>query len=120
VNEVFAARPLAATCLFDLAHTDPSFVDAMRCTHPHLDEQGHRRRSDAWTGAAAACAGLGRRDITPGRRADVAVRGVADLRAVRRLLRAELAGCCDAEQVASLELAVSELVTNAWIHGRPP
>ena len=100
VNAVLADAALRATCLYDARAVSPERVDEVEAAHDVRRAQARR---------ADAPPLLPRPPGTP----LLALSAVADPRTARHAVRGAVAG----ELAQTLELAVSELVTNAVLHG---
>lgn len=121
VNTAWAGLPVWALCSYDVRHTPPRVVDDVRRTHPYRAVPGGRYRDPAYqepgefvSGVAAwrdpleeGAPVLDLADPRPGPARDA----VAGLR--------QAAGI-SADELQGLLVSVSEAVTNAWVHGRPP
>lgn len=122
INELFADVPLWAICAFDRRRTPETVLDEVRRTHPRLVDQDLRHGAGAGYEPPAAFAARRRsRYVDPlEQRAPRAELLDPTPARARRAVRALASGSGLAGRVEELELAVSEVVTNALIHGRPP
>jgi anti-sigma regulatory factor (Ser/Thr protein kinase) len=109
VNEVFADVPVAATCLFDTSSISPDTIACAHATHTeHLGQVDVPGRCDIERL-------LPRPVVLPQRHADLTLEGVMRSGAARHALEPfdDLAP----DVLDRARLVVSELVTNAVIHG---
>jgi anti-sigma regulatory factor (Ser/Thr protein kinase) len=116
INVAFADRPAAIMCPYDasqLAHVLP-FAER---THPVVVSAGQRGRSRSYTEPAQVVALVNRPLPEPARIDERLVFDLQGLAGVRRLVaeHALLAGLVP-ERVDDLQLAVTEICTNAVVH----
>ncbi|GAA1655225.1 sensor histidine kinase [Catellatospora bangladeshensis] len=121
VNTAWAGLPVWALCPYDVRHTPPRVVDDVRRTHPYRAVPGGHYRDPAYQEPGEFVPGVGAwRDPLE---QDAPVLDLADPQpgpardAVAALRQA--AGV-SVDDLQALLVAVSEAVTNAWLHGRPP
>ncbi|BCJ74764.1 anti-sigma regulatory factor [Catellatospora sp. IY07-71] len=121
VNTAWAGLPVWALCPYDVRHTPPRVVDDVRRTHPYRAVPGGHYRDtayqepgeftpgvEAWRDPleeAAPVVDLADPQPGPARDAVAALRQAAGI---------------SVDELQALLVAVSEAVTNAWLHGRPP
>lgn len=114
VNDVFAHLPLTATCLLDLRQLSPSNIERAMATHPVVKgdlppDCAVHHECDLETLVPAPLA-------VPTRPVDLSVDDLTDPRSARRALRQVLDD--GHEHLADrAQVIVSELVTNAILHG---
>lgn len=113
-NDVFADLPLTATCLFDLNQLSPSNIERAMATHPVVE--GDVPRHGAVPHDCDLESLVPSPLAVPTRPVDLSVDDLTDPASARRALRQVLDGghqhLADRAQVI-----VSELVTNAILHG---
>jgi anti-sigma regulatory factor (Ser/Thr protein kinase) len=113
VLHLFADRPLRAVCLYDAETTPVGLRDGVHRTHQSLDgEWADGVGGDDDLAAASAA------DATPSDEPDLVL-----IDPTPRMVRAALAGVVadlPADRLSDIQLAASELVTNAVVHGTPP
>jgi hypothetical protein len=115
-NDIFAFLPLHALCLYP--HDVPVDVrDTIGRTHTHVDSHDGMRESPVYAGAAAGCAHLTVPHLAPDRQPDFALRGVADPRRARIGVSDAMSPTVRTAVADTMALVVSELVTNAVLHG---
>ena len=116
INLAFADRSVSILCSYDtsqLAHVLP-FAER---THPVLVSSGHRRPSPAYTEPAQVVAMVNRPLPEPARIDERLVFDLQGLAGVRRLVAEHaLAAGLVPERVDDLQLAVTEICTNAVVH----
>lgn len=138
VNHVYAPLDVRALCLFDARSTPAEVLADVRCTHPHLAAGsgvgtvtagggsagggGVRVPNPAYVEPAAFLDERARLGADPLEAGAPHVTRRNPTPAVARRVVAGLAGttALDEDTVDRLVLAVSELVTNATMHGVPP
>jgi anti-sigma regulatory factor (Ser/Thr protein kinase) len=115
-NDIFASVPLHAICLY--RHDVPVDVhDAIGRTHPHVDSCNGWELSATYAGAAAGCAQLTVPRLAPERSPDFTLRGVGDPRTARVGVSDAMSPTVRTAVADTMALVVSELVTNAILHG---
>jgi anti-sigma regulatory factor (Ser/Thr protein kinase) len=116
VNEVFAEVPMRATCLVDVQRVPPSAIGCLHATH--RDVVGDPVALGALPGLPEchATSLLPRSVPVPERPADLVLPAVERPATARRAVRAFIGGG-HAALSSRAELVVSELVTNAVLHG---
>lgn len=122
VNDLLAAQPLDALCVYDQRQLSPDVVASAGQTHPHLLVDGVRVASAGYLPPAQYLPALPlpREPMEDGPPL-FAVDGARSLGTLRHQLAAVLATCVpDHDQGADLHLAVSEMAANAFRHGTPP
>jgi anti-sigma regulatory factor (Ser/Thr protein kinase) len=118
VNRALERHPVRLVCPYDARSLPSAVVEDARRTHPHLRERHARRPSgayvppEAWMRRRAAHAG------TPAGPPDVDHRVGPSVRDGRQIFAATAtAWGLPAERVRRLSVGVSEVLTNAVIHG---
>ena len=120
-NYIYERFGTVALCPYDAERLpDAVLEDAVR-THPLLLRGAHDRRNERFVDPRAF---LRERVLAPAALADAdgwPIEKIGDIAAVRAhaLARASAAGLAG-RALEDLELAVSEVATNAFLHGRPP
>jgi anti-sigma regulatory factor (Ser/Thr protein kinase) len=120
-NIVYRPYPVEILCPYDASSLGPELVEACRRTHSTLlDDQGVRA-STSFVDPPRFISGTTSVPKAPASAPSVACETAADLPAARRFAEAQvrLAGLSD-EAADDVVLAVSELLSNALTHGRPP
>jgi anti-sigma regulatory factor (Ser/Thr protein kinase) len=121
-NTVLAGNRVWGTCAYDTRHLTPGMLSDLRTAHPFV-------RSPAGRGHSADFANLDARtrdyfDVPahPVERTEPTVVLVDPTAPAARRVARDLAGTCGLSPPAqeSVILATNEVVTNAWVHGRPP
>ena len=116
LNRAFGRGPgWHLLCPYDLDALDPDTVALARCTHPHVDEDGVRSRSDRYDPRLATLQLMLSPPAADARAFAFTVDELADVRAV-------VAGAAGTfglsrERTQDLVLAASELATNSITHG---
>lgn len=114
VLEIFADQPLRAVCLYDAMSTPHDVRAGVERTHQSLsgvwDENAH---GDAGSTASMVT------QVFPSRPPDLVLHEPTP-RDARASFRARFGAVLSAAAVNDLELACSELTTNAAVHGAPP
>jgi anti-sigma regulatory factor (Ser/Thr protein kinase) len=118
VNEVFEALPVEFTCLYDGARLPVGALSNVCRTHALLDRGGGSVVSEAYTGARAACEHLGVVSIAPLRAPDHVLGPLGSSKHARAAVAEAIGATRWSRLDGSLELIVSELVTNAVLHAR--
>ena len=120
INTVWEDFPVWGRCLYDTTTTPAAVVDVVERTHPRIiSPSGQRRASDRYENTEVfECLSYARdplEDSTP--HAELVNRSAADARhAIAEIGRARF----PATELQDLLIGVSEAVTNAHRHGRPP
>lgn len=122
VNHAFNDFPLWGMCPYDTRHTPDAVLEDVRRTHPHvaLPDGGHRANPEftdplVFLGDRGAPRAHRLQHGPPALRLSGAL--PADARAAVAALAARV---LPQRALADLTLAVSEIVANAHVHGRPP
>lgn len=117
VDDVLGALPFVGVCAYDTRTLTPASIELAERTHRHLrvedrqarspgyHEHAYRHCSVAWLPTGRPSAELAAADLAAARAA------VADLGA---------AAGFDGQRCYDMQLVVSELATNALVHGAPP
>jgi len=116
INLALADRPVSIICPYDQSLSPAALAFAER-THPVLVSSGSRRRSPSYTDPAKVVAMVNRPLPEPSRVDERLVFDLQGLAGVRRLVaeHALVAGLVP-ERVDDLQLAVTEICTNAVVH----
>jgi len=121
VNVIFRDHPLTLLCPYDAGTLSTDLFDISRLTHDTVIDETGRRHNEQFADPSALLRGLA--TVTPPLALAITLRcdEAADLSEARRFVRehATMAGL-DRDTVDDLVLAVSEILTNALTHGRPP
>lgn len=122
INHAYDEFPLWSMCAYDTRHTPPAVLDDVARTHPRAAlPDGRHVPIPAYTPPATYLTEP--RPVPPDPvqneppHADLAAPSPAE---ARRALRRADRGVLPPEDVDDLVVAVSESVTNALLHGRPP
>jgi anti-sigma regulatory factor (Ser/Thr protein kinase) len=117
INLALAERPVSLLCPYDVSLLTPSALSFAERTHPVLVSSGSRRRSSSYTDPAKVVAMVNRPLPEPVRVDERLVFDLQGLAGVRRLVaeHALVAGLVP-ERVDDLQLAVTEICTNAVVH----
>lgn len=120
-NVVYQPYPVEILCPYDSAALRPDLVEACRRTHAELLDDHRARASDTFVDPHRYIRDSTAVPTSPPSAPAVTCHTVADMPAARRFaeVQARLAGVVGpvADDVV---LAVSELLSNALTHGRPP
>ncbi|MFP5334387.1 MAG: anti-sigma factor RsbA family regulatory protein [Actinomycetes bacterium] len=120
-NRVLAGLPLSALCLYDEQALPEAVLEVGRRTHPRVYTGTSVADNDDFVPPERLLGAVVRRELgaVPARAPDLYVSDVPDVRTARWTLEHFLMGLpgSRAEDVVG---AVSELLTNALGHGRPP
>ena len=111
VIELFADRPLRAVCLYDAETTPAAVREGVLRTH--------QSTAGEWLGGHAHDAPPLSSTTTPTRVPDVLLNDPTP-RAVRSALAERFSPALLGTGLTDLQLAASELITNAVVHGTPP
>jgi anti-sigma regulatory factor (Ser/Thr protein kinase) len=114
-NDIFQDVPLHATCLYPRS-LDSATLAAIGRTHPYIDDHGITA-SAGYEGAHAACAHVAAARLAPDREPDMASDKITDPRQARSMISEALSRGGPPGIVDITWLVVSELVTNAILHG---
>lgn len=122
INDLYREFAVTGRCLYDTRTTSPDVLLDVERTHPLLVTAGTRHVNDRYADPVTF---LGERPAPvpdPLELAEPVVRLTAPLPAVARLAvtRAAIGTLLDDDAVQGLVFGVSEVVTNALIHGRAP
>jgi anti-sigma regulatory factor (Ser/Thr protein kinase) len=123
INHVYADLPVSILCPYDRRTTPLSVLDDVRRTHPLLTAADDELADNAAFVAPKAFLGdLAERDLDPIERDAPALELVDQLPGASRRSVAALAENAgfDRSAIEALALAVGEVVTNAFVHGRAP
>lgn len=120
-NVVFADNPVDLLCPYDTEALPAELLDIAVHSHDRVladgalaDNAGYRDPMDVMSGLAGVVA-------PPEDATTLECSYLSDLAQVRRVVRARgLEAGVDRDAVADVELAVSEVLTNALLHGSPP
>lgn len=122
LNDLFADLPLTGLCLYDTRVTPPAVLDDVWRAHPLVVTADGPVPSERYAGSAAFRTG---RALPPSVPVQTRPPALELAGPTPRRARHAVAGLADsaglpADKVDSLVLAVSEVVANADLHGRPP
>lgn len=122
LTSALASSPAWLLCLFDGEVASPEVLDDVRRTHPHLvDPETGRRANPTWeAGESFLLDSLSRQAQADGSPPRVSVVDPAPHEARRLVAQAAEPSRLSTEDRLDLVTAVSEVVTNAQQHGRPP
>lgn len=125
VNHAFDGFPLWSLCAYDARISPPDVVADVLATHPRLvTAEGHHTHNDRYVEPAVFLGRQRRCEPDPLQATTPAMELVDPTPADVRARLARLPGLVDlglpAETVQDLLLAVTEVVTNALLHGQPP
>jgi anti-sigma regulatory factor (Ser/Thr protein kinase) len=117
INLALAERPVSLLCPYDVSLLTPSALSFAERTHRVLVSSGSRRPSPSYTDPAKVVAMVNRPLPEPARVDERLVFDLQGLAGVRRLVaeHALVAGLVP-ERVDDLQLAVTEICTNAVVH----
>jgi hypothetical protein len=114
-NEIFAGVDLQATCVYPRSmHADTRA--AVAATHPFVDD-GELTASPAYRGAHAACAHLAPTPLAPSRPPELLIEHLTEPRHARHAVIDAIVRDGRLHAAQNAGLVVSELVTNALLHG---
>ena len=120
-NVAFDRYDVAVLCPYDAARLPAELLEAALETHPEVFDGGGARRSERFVDPRTF---LRRHGQSPGGPADVAPHRIErpdDISTARAIMTARgRAAGLDRLSVEELALAVSEVATNALLHGRAP
>jgi anti-sigma regulatory factor (Ser/Thr protein kinase) len=116
INWAFADRPVSILCPYDATALDAGVLAEARCTHPVLVDRAGRRPSPGYA-PANVVARHNKPLPVPAEPVAVLRYGLETLPLVRRFVTgpATEAGL-DADRIADLQIAVTELATNSVAH----
>lgn len=121
INVVFAEAAVDLLCPYDAARLPSDLLDIARHAHNGLRVEGNVSPNPAFADPMAVLAGLSDVAPPPAEATTLECSRHSDVAATRRLVRAHGAEIgLDPRLVDDLELAVSEILTNALLHGSPP
>ena len=123
INHVYRALDVWSICPYDARATAPAVLADVERTHTHLTSAtGHGGPNDRFTEPAAFLADRAARDVDPleAHEAHVSCHNPSPGEARRAITTLAAATTLDVQTVERFVLAVSELVTNATLHGRSP
>ena len=120
-NVVYQPYPVEILCPYDAAALRPELVEACRRTHSELLDEHGARASDAFVDPHRFIRDSTAVPTAPASAPSVTCRTVGDLPAARRFAEVQVRLSGLADPVADdVVLAVSEVLSNALTHGRPP
>ena len=121
VNVVFRDHPLTLLCPYDAHALSSELFDISRQTHSDVMDATGCRPNEQFADPAAILLGLATVTSAPANAVTLRADGPSDVSTARRFVRdhSTRAGL-DADTVDDLVLAVTEILTNAVIHGQPP
>jgi anti-sigma regulatory factor (Ser/Thr protein kinase) len=116
INLAFAGRDVAILCPYDVSRLDPAVVSDAEATHPVVIDSVGRRSSTAYAPDDVLERYNRPLPPRPGRVAELP--DTTDLAAARALAQVHAAaGGLSADQVADVEVVVTELLSNGVEHG---
>ena len=120
-NHIYERFGTVALCPYDAERLpDAVLEDAVR-THPLILRRGQDRPNERFEDPRAFLRGRALPPAVPADAEGWPIERVGDIAAVRtRAVARASAGGLNGRALEDLELAVSEVVTNAFVHGRPP
>lgn len=118
LEPAFSDLPVALLCPYDTRVTPPDVVAAMRRAHAHVTTDGGTRRVNREFTAPQGAVSPGGSDTGGVDVTEVVDPSPADAR--RAVASTVARSGLSTDEVAGLQLAVSEVVTNAAMHGHPP
>jgi anti-sigma regulatory factor (Ser/Thr protein kinase) len=120
-NVVYQPYPVEILCPYDSSALRPELVEACRRTHAELLDEGGVRASARFVAPDRFIRDSTTVPAAPASARSMTCHSAADLPAARRFVQGELRRVGLTEPVADdVVLAVSELLSNALSHGRPP
>ena len=123
INDLYAELDVWSICPYDARRTDPAVLADVERTHTHLASlNGDRGPNEGFVEPTAFLADRARQDIDPleAQAPHLACQDPSPSDARRAIATLAATTQLDSDTVERLVLAVSELVTNATMHGRPP
>jgi anti-sigma regulatory factor (Ser/Thr protein kinase) len=121
VNLVFADSPVDVLCPYDAGSLPAHLLEIGLRTHATVLADGDTSPNSRFDDPAALLAGLSAVVPPPPEATTVDCSGPADVALARRLVRTRgTAVGLDPEVVADVAMAVTEVLTNALLHGAPP
>jgi anti-sigma regulatory factor (Ser/Thr protein kinase) len=121
INLVFAEQPVDLLCPYDTSVLAPGLLDIALESHGGVLADGQVSTNDRFDDPAALLTGLATVTAPPALAPTLTTMSVADLAQARHAVRSLGAGLgLDQDVVADLALAVTEVLTNALLHGAPP
>lgn len=121
LNRVLAHRRARVICPYDVRTLSSSVVADARRTHPHVVAPHGSRPSEAYTEPEALVAELPLAPMTPAGPPSLEASSVTSVRQARRAFAAMAASSgFSVDRIHELAVAVSEVVTNAFLHGHAP
>jgi anti-sigma regulatory factor (Ser/Thr protein kinase) len=120
-NVVFRDHPLTLLCPYDADVLSSDLFDISRRTHSTVMDATGWRPNEQFSDPAAILLGLASVTPSPAGAAALRCEGPADVSAARRFVRDHAARAgLHADAIDDLALAITEVLTNALTHGRPP
>ena len=121
INLVFAAHPVDLLCPYDGAGLTEDLLEIGLHHHGVLLEDGDPCANDRFHDPLASLTALATVVPPPAGAATLECTQPADVAAARRLVRVSgVAAGLDPDTVDDVSLAVTEVLTNALVHGAPP
>ncbi|MBD3924408.1 sensor histidine kinase [Nocardioides cavernae] len=121
INVVFAEAAVDLLCPYDAGRLPSDLLDIARHAHNGLRVEGSVAPNPAFADPMAVLAGLSDVAPPPPGATTLECSRHSDLAATRRLVRARGAEIgLDPDLAADVELALTEVLTNALLHGSPP
>jgi anti-sigma regulatory factor (Ser/Thr protein kinase) len=120
LNHVLAPIPATLICLYDASTLDASILDSARRNHPDVYEAGVEAKSTSFRQPAESLRDWAHHIASPPPSASIML-GTLDVPTGRRFVREHaLAAGVDLVRAGDLAVAVSELLSNAFIHAGGP
>lgn len=120
-NRLFASFAATALCAYDTAAAAPGVLAEVEATHPRMVTADQARANDRYQDPATFIAGRQVPADPIQRSSPVCDLADPDARTARNAVRTAAAErAVSQSEVDGLALGVSEVVTNAHMHGRPP
>lgn len=119
LNAVFGPYPVSLLCLYDASRLEPGILEGAQCTHPAVRRGGATSPSALFQGPEELLPDWNPPPAPPPTSASgLLLSRLPDLPAARTFVceRAARAGL-DADRVADLAVAATEILTNAFLHG---
>jgi anti-sigma regulatory factor (Ser/Thr protein kinase) len=123
LNRALAPYPLWSLCMYDTRELPSEVLDWANLSHPNVVAGGSRQSNPDYLEPTEFMrrAVPSQPDPLTATAPVLEVTGLTDLRRLRQQLRAELSGpSLPPETLADFVVAVSEVATNALMHGQPP
>lgn len=123
INDLYATLPVWSICPYDTRSNPAEVLDDVERTHPYLaSADGGHRPNPRYTEPIAFLVERARKEIDPLERShpDLALTDPAPAHGRRAAAALAATTTLDRETIDGLKVGVSEALTNAIRHGRPP